>query len=160
MGKMPLFGGMTGDPMQFAQDHYLLIKALHLISVISWMAGMLYLPRLFVYHAGCEPGSQASEMLKVMEHRLLRYIINPAMIATLLFGLLLMSIPGIAAQGWLHVKLGILLLLFGFHGMCARWRKDFAADRNTKPARFFRFANEFPTLIMVVIVLLAVTKPF
>ncbi|MBM3617527.1 MAG: protoporphyrinogen oxidase HemJ [Alphaproteobacteria bacterium] len=146
--------------MEFIQDHYLTIKALHLISVISWMAGLLYLPRLYVYHAGREVGSESSEMLKVMEYKLLRYIMTPAMIATLVFGLLLMSIPGIAAQGWIHVKMALLLLLFGFHGACSKWRKDFAADRNHKTVTFFRYANEFPTLIMVVIVLLAVVKPF
>lgn len=146
--------------MDFAADNYLFIKALHVISVISWMAGLLYLPRLFVYHAGREVGSESSEMLKVMEYKLLRYIMNPAMILTLLFGILLMSIPGIATQGWLHIKMALLLLLFGFHGACSKWRKDFAADRNHKTVTFFRYANEFPTLIMVIIVLLAVTKPF
>lgn len=145
---------------EFAQDHYLLIKALHLIAVISWMAGMLYLPRLYVYHTGCAVGSEASEMLKIMERRLLRFIINPAMIASLIFGLLLFSIPGIASQGWLHIKGALLFMMFGFHGMCARWRKDFAADRNTKSAKFYRYANEFPTLLMIIIVLLAVMKPF
>lgn len=146
--------------MQFATDHYLLLKALHLIAVISWLAGLLYLPRLFVYHAGVKPGSEASEMLKVMEYKLLRYIMNPAMIAALLLGGLLLSIPGIATQGWLHIKLMLVFFLFGFHGACSRWRKDFAADRNHKTVTFFRYANEVPTLIMVVVVLLAVTKPF
>jgi putative membrane protein len=144
----------------FVTDYYLVIKALHLISVISWMAGMLYLPRLYVYHADCEVGSKASEMLKVMERRLLRFIINPAMVATFVFGGLLLTQPGIFAFGWLHMKLGLLFFLMGFHGMCARWRKDFAADNNKKSARFFRIANEVPTLIMVAIVLLAVIKPF
>lgn len=146
--------------MEFVQDHYLTIKALHVIGVISWMAGLLYLPRLYVYHAGREVGSESSEMLKVMEYRLLRYIMTPAMIFTLVMGLLLMSIPGIGLQGWLHIKMALLLLLFGFHGACSKWRKDFAADRNHKTVTFFRYANEFPTLIMVIIVLLAVTKPF
>jgi protoporphyrinogen IX oxidase len=144
----------------FVSDHYLFIKALHLIAVISWMAGMLYLPRLYVYHAEATVGSDASEMLKTMERRLLRYIMNPAMIVSLLLGLVLLGQPGIFAFGWVHIKLTLLVFLFGFHGMCARWRKDFAADRNTKTARYFRVANEVPTLIMVVIVLLAVTKPF
>ena len=144
----------------FVTDHYLVIKALHLIAVISWLAGMLYLPRLFVYHADRAAGSEASEMLKVMELRLLRYIINPAMIAAFLLGGMLLFQPGILASGWLHIKLMLVFFLAGFHGMCSRWRKDFAADRNTKSAKFFRIANEVPTLIMVVIVLLAVTKPF
>lgn len=145
---------------QFVLDHYLFLKAMHIISVISWMAGMLYLPRLYVYHTGVAAGSEASEMLKVMERRLLRFIINPAMIATVLFGGLLLLQPGIFAFGWLHMKIALLVFMFGFHGMCSRWRKDFAADRNTKSAKFFRIANEVPTLLMVVIVLLAVTKPF
>lgn len=145
---------------QFVLDHFLIIKALHIISVISWMAGMLYLPRLYVYHADKAVGSEASEMLKVMERRLLRYIINPAMIATFVFGGLLLLQPGIFAFGWLHIKLTILFFLAGFHGLCSCWRKDFAADRNTKSARYFRIANEVPTVMMVVIVLLAVTKPF
>ena len=144
----------------FVTDHYLLLKALHIIAVISWLAGLLYLPRLFVYHAGTTAGSESSEMLKVMEHRLLRYIMTPAMIATLLLGLILMGQPGIMAFGWLHMKLALVFMLFGFHGACSRWRKDFAADRNRKSAKFFRIANEMPTVIMIVVVLLAVTKPF
>lgn len=144
----------------FVTEYYLFIKALHIIAVISWLAGMLYLPRLFVYHADKVPGSEASEMLKVMELRLLRYIANPALGMTFIFGGMLLFIPGIFTFGWLHIKLTLVLFLAGFHGMCARWRKDFAADRNTKSARFFRIANEVPTLIMIVIVFLAVTKPF
>lgn len=144
----------------FVTEYYLFIKALHIIAVISWLAGMLYLPRLFVYHADKAAGSESSEMLKVMEHRLLRYIINPAMIMTFIFGGMLLFIPGIFTFGWLHIKLTLVFFLAGFHGMCSRWRKDFAADRNTKSAKFFRIANEVPTLIMIVIVLLAVTKPF
>lgn len=144
----------------FVTDHYLLLKALHIIAVISWLAGLLYLPRLYVYHAEKAPGSEASEMLKIMEYKLLRYIMTPAMIAALLLGLVLAGQPGIMAQGWLHMKLGLLMLMFGFHGACSRWRKDFAADRNSKSAKFFRIANEIPTVIMIAIVLLAVTKPF
>lgn len=145
---------------EFVVQHYLLIKALHLISVMSWMAGMLYLPRLFVYHADKAVGSEASEMLKIMERRLLRYIINPAMIATFIFGGMLLTQPDIMAQGWLHMKLGLVFFMAGFHGMCSRWRKDFANDRNQKEAKFFRMANEVPTLLMIGIVLLAVIKPF
>lgn len=144
----------------FATEYYLFIKALHLIAVISWMAGMLYLPRLYVYHADKAPGSEASEMLKVMERRLLRYIVNPAMVATFLLGGLLLFVPGLLSSGWLHMKLTLVLFLAGFHGMCARWRKDFAADRNTKSAKYFRVANEVPTVIMIAIVFLAVMKPF
>lgn len=144
----------------FITDHYLWFKALHLIAVISWMAGLLYLPRLYVYHAQQQPGSDASEMLKVMEYKLLRYIMNPAMILVLVLGLCLASIPGMMSQGWLHIKFVLVLMLFGFHGACSRWRKDFAADNNHKTVTFFRYANEVPTLIMVIIVLLAVIKPF
>lgn len=141
-------------------NYYLPLKALHIIAMVAWMAGMLYLPRLFVYHADKAPKSDASEMLKVMEHRLMRYIINPAMIATFLFGGLLLLQPGIFENGWLHAKLGLVFLLVGFHVMCSRWRKDFMADRNTKSAKFFRIMNEMPTLALIVIVFLAVTKPF
>lgn len=144
----------------FVTDYYLTIKALHLIAVISWLAGMLYLPRLFVYHADKVPGSESSEMLKTMEHRLMRLIINPAMIATFILGGFLLFTPGIFAMGWLHIKLTLVFFLAGFHGMCSRWRKDFAADRNTKSAKFFRIANEVPTVLMIAIVYLAVAKPF
>lgn len=144
----------------FVTDYYLTLKALHIIAVISWLAGMLYLPRLFVYHADKAPGSESSEMLKIMEHRLMRYIINPAMIATFILGGLLLFMPGIFEMGWLHIKLTLVFLLAGFHGMCSRWRKDFAADRNSKSAKFFRIANEVPTVMMIAIVYLAVAKPF
>lgn len=144
----------------FVIEYYLVLKALHIIAVISWLAGLLYLPRLFVYHAEQPVGSDASEMLKTMENRLLRYIMNPAMIVALVLGLVLMGQPEIMKQGWLHIKLMLVFFLFGFHGMCSRWRKDFAADTNQKSAKFFRVANEVPTLIMVVVVLLAVVKPF
>lgn len=144
----------------FVTEHYLVIKALHLISVISWLAGLLYLPRLYRYHADCTQGSEAYEMLKIMERKLLRYIMNPAMIATFLFGGLLLSQPEIFSQGWLHIKLLLVFFMAGFHGMCSRWRKDFAADKNKRSAKFFRVANEVPTVFMVVIVLLAVVKPF
>lgn len=146
--------------MSFVVDHYLIFKALHLIAVISWMASLLYLPRLYVYHANCKPGSETSEMLKVMEYKLLRYIMNPALIVTFALGISLLTLPGTMQQGWIHIKLLLVFLLLGFHGACSRWRKDFAADRNNKSSKFFRYANEFPTLIMIIIVLLAVVKPF
>ena len=137
-------------------------KALHLISVIAWMAGMLYLPRLFVYHCGAAPGTPASEMLKVMERRLLRAIINPAMIATFLFGAALLVTPGAVdwSQGWLHAKLLLVAVMAGVHGFLARWRKAFEADRNRRSARFYRFINEVPTVLLIAIVILAVVKPF
>lgn len=146
--------------MTWLADAYPWIKALHVISVIAWMAGLLYLPRLFVYHAGTEPHSEISETFKVMERRLLRAITTPAMIASLVFGLLLLATPGIFQQGWLHAKILLLLGMFAMHGFMARWRKDFEADRNRHPARFYRFMNEIPTVLMVIIVLLAVAKPF
>jgi len=136
------------------------IKALHVVSVIAWMAGMLYLPRLYVYHAEAAPGSELSETFKVMERRLLKAIMTPAMISALFFGLLLLAVPGVLAQGWLHLKLLLLLGMFALHGLFARWRRDFEADRNRRSARFYRWLNEMPALLLVAIVLLAVAKPF
>lgn len=136
------------------------IKGLHIISVIAWMAGMLYLPRLYVYHADVPAGSPQSEMFKVMERRLLRAIVNPAMIATWLFGLILLIQYELYTQPWMHAKLVLVVILSAVHGFFARWRRDFAADRNRRPARFYRVANEIPTLIMVLVVILAVVKPF
>lgn len=136
-------------------------KAFHLISVIAWMAGLFYLPRLFVYHCVSEAGSVQSEGFKVMERRLLRGITTPAMLAALLFGVLLVLTPGGVdwSAGWWHVKLGGIVLMLAFHGACARWRKDFQADRNTRPQRFYRMANEIPTVLMLVIVIMAIVKP-
>lgn len=144
-------------------DWYSIVKAFHIIAVIAWMAGMLYLPRLFVYHADAAPGTQLSETLKVMEARLLRMIINPAMGATWILGLLLVfafNVVDIRTDGWLHAKLTLVLIMSGLHGVFSRWRKDFAADRNQRSARFYRIANEAPTVLMVAIVLLVVVKPF
>jgi putative membrane protein len=137
-------------------------KALHVISVIAWLAGMFYLPRLYAYHAEAEPGSKQSETFKVMERRLLRAIVNPAMIATFVFGIALLGTPGVVdwSQGWIWVKLACVLALSALHGAYARWRKDFAADRNRRPARFYKIANEVPTLLMVVIVIMVIVKPF
>ena len=140
---------------------YLWVKALHVISIIAWMAGLLYLPRLFVYHAAATPGSEASETFKVMERRLLRAIMNPAMIAAWIFGLWMISIaPTWLQHGWLHAKLLFVLGLTATHMMMARWRKDFEADRNTRPQRFFRIWNEVPTLLMIGIVIFVIVKPF
>jgi putative membrane protein len=149
--------------MEFLVGWALWIKALHVISVIAWMAGMLYLPRLYVYHCDAAPGTPASEMLKVMERRLLKAIINPAMIASFLFGGLLLATPGLIdwSAGWIWVKLFLVVIgMGGLHGAFARWQRDFAADRNRRPARFYRFANEAPTLILIVVVILVIVKPF
>lgn len=136
------------------------ITALHVISVIAWMAALLYLPRLFVYHAQVEAGSEVSETFKVMERRLLKAIGTPAMIASLVFGLILLGQPGLFDQGWIHGKLLLLVGMFAMHGLYAKWRKDFEADRNTRPHTFYRWMNEVPTVLMICIVILAVVKPF
>jgi putative membrane protein len=137
-------------------------KAFHVISVIAWMAGMLYLPRLYVYHCEVKPGSAESERFKVMERRLLRQIINPAMIAAWVFGILLVLTPGMIdwSAGWWQVKLAAVILLSGFHGAASRWRRDFLEDRNTRPQRFYRIANEVPTVLMVIIVVMVIVRPF
>lgn len=146
----------------FIITHYLWFKSLHIIAVISWMAGLLYLPRLFVYHAGATIGSELSEKFKVMEYRLMRYIMTPASIATWLLGgvMLWANWEGIMAQHWMHGKLLLVVLLTGFHHACMAWRKKFARDENKKSAKFFRMVNEVPTLIMIAIVILVVVKPF
>ena len=138
------------------------IKALHVVSVMAWMAGMVYLPRPFVYHADAAPGSEQSETFKVMEHRLLHAIINPAMIAAWVFGLLLVATPGVVdwSMRWPWVKAAMVIAMSAVHGMLAGWRKDFAADRNQRPARFYRIVNEVPTGLLIVIVIMAVVKPF
>jgi putative membrane protein len=136
------------------------IKALHVIAVIAWMAGMLYLPRLFVYHCEAEVGSKQSETFKVMERRLLRAIINPAMILTWLAGLYLAWSGHWFSSGWLHGKLALVILLSGVHGFFSRCVKDFAADRNTRSQKFYRIINEVPTVLMIGIVILVVVKPF
>lgn len=142
-------------------EYYLWIKSFHLIAVMSWMAAMLYLPRLFVYHVDVEKGSVQSETFKTMERRLLRYIATPAMIVTwVLGGMLLAANPDIVSNGWIHFKLLLVFLLSGFHGACVSWMKKFAHDENTKTQKFFRIANEVPTVMMVIIVILAVVKPF
>ena len=141
-------------------DFYLWAKAIHVIAVISWMAGMLYLPRLFIYHCEAEPGSAQSETFKVMEQRLLRVIINPAMTVTWVFGLWL-AWDGFSFQpGWLHAKIALVLALSGFHGYFSASVRRFSEDRNTKPARHWRIMNEGPTILMILIVVLVIVKPF
>ena len=145
----------------FLMQHYLWLKALHVISVIAWMAGMFYLPRLFAYHAGAEKGSDKSETFKVMEARLLRIIINPAMIATWVFGILMITAnPEILQGHWLHAKLVLVLALSALHGVFAKWRKVFARDANTRPPKFYKIWNEVPTVLMMIIVILVIVKPF
>ena len=139
---------------------YLWLKALHIIAVISWMAGMLYLPRLFVYHCEAEPGSKQSETFKLMERRLLTVIINPAMVVSWALGLWLAWDGGSYREGWLHAKVVLVLALSGLHGFFVRWVRDFGADRNRHSEKFYRIINEVPTLLMIGIVLLAVVKPF
>ena len=139
---------------------YLWLKAFHVIAVIAWMAGMLYLPRLFVYHCEAEPGSKQSETFKVMERRLLKAIINPAMIVSWALGLWLVWMGGWYASGWFHAKLVLVLALSALHGVYVRWVRDFDTDRNRHSQRFYRVINEVPTSLMIGIVLLAVVKPF
>jgi putative membrane protein len=136
------------------------LKAFHIIAVIAWMAGMLYLPRLFVYHCEADVGSIQSETFKVMERRLLKAIINPAMILTWVLGLWLAWQGGWFKAPWLHAKLLLVILMSGVHGMLSRYVKDFAADRRRKSQKFFRIINEVPTVLMILIVILVVVKPF
>jgi putative membrane protein len=143
-------------------EFYPWFKALHIISVIAWMAGLLYLPRLFVNHATCVAGSEASEMLKGMEGRLLRIIMRPAALATILFGGAILSIPGLVdwSMAWMWIKLGGVVGLGFIHGKMERWSAEFARDANTRPAKFYRVINEVPTVLMIVIVFMVVLKPF
>ena len=142
-------------------QYYEWLRALHIIAVISWMAGMLYLPRLFVYHADSDVGSDKSETFKIMEWRLLKFIINPAMIAAWILGLsMIYANPGMMGDGWIHVKLLLVLIMSGVHGMLAKQVKVFKRDENTKSAKYFRILNEVPTVLMIAIVILAVVQPF
>jgi putative membrane protein len=136
------------------------IKALHVIAVIAWMAGMLYLPRLFVYHCEAETGSKQSETFKVMERRLLKAIINPAMTVTWLAGLYLAWAGHWFLAGWWQAKFLVVLVMSGIHGFFSRCVRDFAADQNTRSQRFYRIINEVPTILMIGIVILVVVKPF
>jgi protoporphyrinogen IX oxidase len=153
---------VIGTAQGWLAEWYLWLKALHVVSVIAWMAGLLYLPRLFVYHAErARAGGELAETLTIMEHRLLRYIMNPAMIAVWVFGLL-MLVAGVVdwSRGWPWVKAVLVIAMSWFHGMLGRWQKDFAAGRNMRPGRDYRIANEVPTALMIVIVVMAVAEPF
>jgi putative membrane protein len=138
------------------------LKALHIVAVIAWMAGLLYLPRLYVYHAAAPVGSSRAATFEIMERRLLRAIMLPAALMTYAFGLLLAAIPGVVDwhQGWIWAKLGLVLLLTMFHSLLEHWRRDFAVQRFSHSPRFYRIVNELPTLSMIAIVLLVVVKPF
>ena len=139
---------------------YEILKALHIIAVIAWMAGLLYLPRLFVYHADAERGSKQSETFKVMERRLYRGIMDPAMGLVWLFGLLLAQQGDWWHAGWWQVKVSLVVGLTLVHQLYGRWRKEFEADKNTRPASYYRWWNEVPTVLMIAIVFLVVLKPF
>jgi putative membrane protein len=136
------------------------VKALHVVAIIAWMAGMLYLPRLFVYHADASKGSDVSETFKVMERRLLKAIVNPSMILVFVTGFVLVYLTGDWEAGWWQAKFILVLGLAGLHGYFARCVRAFAEDANRRPARFYRILNEGPTVLMILIVVLAVVKPF
>jgi putative membrane protein len=137
-------------------------KALHIIAVIAWMAALLYLPRLFVNHVGLAKGSEASEMLKGMERRLMRAIMRPSAVMTVLFGGALLSVPGVVdwSMGWIYVKLTAVLIMLAMHGLMEKWLAAFQRDANTQSSRFFRIINEVPAVLMIVIVVMVVAKPF
>ncbi len=148
--------------MSWLSDAYPWIKAFHIIAVIAWMAGLLYLPRLFVYHCGAAKGTDSAAMLEVMERRLLRFIMNPAMIAAFVFGGLMLLVPGAVdwSAGWIHAKLALVVVLTLAHAMMSIWRKGFEAGANQHSAKFYRLANEAPTVLMIAIVILVIVKPF
>ena len=142
---------------------YLLVKAFHIIAVISWMAGLLYLPRLFIYHCDAEKGSERSETFKTMERRLLKVITTPAMIVSWSLGLIMIfayQSVGFSGGVWLHIKLILVICLTLFHFFLARWQLDFANDRNKRSVRFYRIINEVPTVLMIFIVILVIVRPF
>ncbi len=148
--------------VEWTQANYDWIRALHVISIIAWMAGLLYLPRLFVYHTMAEPGSAQSETFKIMERRLLQAIMHPSLIASLLTGGLLLAALGEAAwqAGWMHLKLACVVGLVGLHFAMGRWRRDFAEDANKRSETFYRVVNEAPTVLMIAAVIAVVVEPF
>lgn len=141
-------------------DYYHWLEAFHIISVIMWMAGMLYLPRLYVYHANVKSGSENDSLLQIMEKRLLRYIINPAMLFSFGFGIALMIIREAYSEGWFHVKALALFIMFTIHGLLAKYRKDFVKNVNKKTHVYFRILNEVVTVLIIIIVIMVVVKPF
>ncbi|MBU2580322.1 MAG: protoporphyrinogen oxidase HemJ [Alphaproteobacteria bacterium] len=144
----------------FGSAAYDLVKAVHVIAVIAWMAGMLYLPRLFVYHADSKPGSEQSETFKVMEFRLMTIIMNPAMIVAWVLGLWLAWEAGFFSSGWFHAKLALVVAMSAAHGILSAAMRRFAEDRNEKSSRYWRMMNEVPTVLMFGIVILVIVKPF
>ncbi len=145
----------------FLLEYYLVIKSLHIIAFTAWMAGLFYLPRLFVYHTQVAPLSEASEKFKIMEHKLLKIIMNPAMIITWILGLMMLYVmPEYFSQGWMHVKFLCVILLSGFQGFLSVTRKKFALDKNQRSERFYRIINEIPTIFLILIVFMVILKPF
>jgi putative membrane protein len=147
--------------MEMLAEYYSWIKAIHVIAVISWMAGMLYLPRLFAYHVNTKIGSELDQTFQIMERRLLRIIMNPAMIVTLISGLAMVIVYGLYnLTGWFHVKVTMVSLLFVMHGLMSKWRKEFTIGENIRSEKFYKFFNEVPTLAMIIIIIMVVVKPF
>ena len=146
---------------EILNEYYLWIRAFHVISVIAWMAGLLYLPRLFIYHIGFAKESSTSDVFKLMERRLLRLIMNPAMISTWIFGvLMIMANPSLFENGWMHVKFTCVVLMTIIHMVFAYHRKQFEKGSNKKTTKYYRWINEVPTLLMIVIVIMAIVNPF
>lgn len=142
-------------------NYYVWFKALHVISIIAWMAGLLYLPRLYVYHTKAAPGSELDKTLQTMERRLLRIIMNPAMILSYIFGLINAYIYSLSALGvWFHIKFTCVLLLSAIHAMLAKYRRDFASGKNIHSENFYRLLNEVPAVLMIIIVIMVIVKPF
>jgi putative membrane protein len=142
-------------------NYYEWFKALHVISMVAWMAGLFYLPRLYAYHTKATPGSEMDKTFQLMEVRLLRIIINPAMIATIVFGLICAQIYGFKALGlWFHIKMTAVLFLVIFHMKLARWRRDFAIGKNIHSEKFYRIINEVPVILMIIAVIMVIVKPF
>ena len=146
----------------FLVNNYSLIKAFHVISMVAWMAALLYLPRLFVYHTTVKKNSESSEMLKIMEYKLEKFIMNPAMLSTLLFGILLLKTNGIVNWGekWIYFKLLAVFLLLSVHHLLAKYRKDFFLNKNIHSKKFYKILNEIPTVLLILIILLVYLKPF
>jgi putative membrane protein len=141
---------------------YLTVKALHLISMVAWFAALFYLPRLYVYHCKASIGSELDQTLQIMERRLLKAIMTPAMVSTWVFGLILLFVyrPDVVSDGWIHVKLLLIVILSGYHGFLSKARKGFVAGANKRSEKFYRLINEVPTVILIAVVFLAVLKPF